>query len=133
MRLIYVNSSKVTKLEQKMNNSESFLLLLKNLLKCTYQRYAFSGSYINASAAHPSIEVSITYINRSKKGLLPPRTFKHRELLHKAMYLVLNFKKKSRYVWTRFLGKGVQAPGCKFAPGANCAHEHYRKMTIKTE
>ena len=46
MRLIYVNSSKVTKLEQKMNNSESFLLLLKNLLKCTYevllpsQRYA---------------------------------------------------------------------------------------------
>ena len=48
MRLIYVNSSKVTKLEQKMNNSESFLLLLKNLLKCTYevllpsQRFAFS-------------------------------------------------------------------------------------------
>ena len=47
MRLIYVNISKVTKLEQKkMNNSESFLLLLKNLLKCTYevllpsQRYA---------------------------------------------------------------------------------------------
>ena len=37
MRLIYVNSSKVTKLEQKMNNSESFLLLLKNLLKCTYE------------------------------------------------------------------------------------------------
>ena len=48
MRLIYVNSSKVTKLEQKMNNSESFLLLLKNLLKCTYevllpsQRFALS-------------------------------------------------------------------------------------------
>ena len=37
MRLIYVNSSKVTKLEQKMNNLESFLLLLKNLLKCTYE------------------------------------------------------------------------------------------------
>ena len=37
MRLIYVNSSKVTKLEQKMNNSESCLLLLKNLLKCTYE------------------------------------------------------------------------------------------------
>ena len=37
MRLIYVNSSKVTKLEQKINNSESFLLLLKNLLKCTYE------------------------------------------------------------------------------------------------
>ena len=37
MRLIYVNSSKVTKLEQKMNNSESFLLLLKNLFKGTYE------------------------------------------------------------------------------------------------
>ena len=34
---MYVNSSKVTKLEQKINNSESFLLLLKNLLKCTYE------------------------------------------------------------------------------------------------
>ena len=52
MRLIYVNSSKVTKLEQKMNNSESFLLLLKNLLKCTYevllpsQRNTFDCCYI---------------------------------------------------------------------------------------
>ena len=55
MRLIYVNSSKVTKLEQKMNNSESFLLLLKNLLKCTYevllpsQRYALSKAKLDAA------------------------------------------------------------------------------------
>ena len=58
MRLIYVNSSKVTKLEQKLNNSESFLLLLKNLLKCTYevllpsQRYAVSTANIFDSTLH---------------------------------------------------------------------------------
>ena len=52
MRLIYVNSSKVTKLEQKMNNSESFLLLLKNLLKCTYQVLLPSQRYIKWKMAH---------------------------------------------------------------------------------
>ena len=45
MRLIYVNNSKVTKLEQKMNNSESFLPLLKNLLKCTYEVFLPSQRY----------------------------------------------------------------------------------------
>ena len=51
MRLIYVNSSKVTKLEQKMNNSESFLLLLKNLLKCTYEVLLPSQRYAKTKGA----------------------------------------------------------------------------------
>ena len=49
MTLIYVNSSKATKLEQKMNNSESFLLLLKNLLKCTYEVLLPSQRYANSA------------------------------------------------------------------------------------
>ena len=52
MRLIYVNSSKVTKLEQKMNNSESFLLLLKNLLKCTYEVLLPSQRYAKSRFSH---------------------------------------------------------------------------------
>ena len=47
---------------------------------------------VNVSAAHPAIEISLTNINRSNKGLLSPRTFKHSELLHKTIYLALNFK-----------------------------------------
>ena len=46
MRLIYVNNSKVTKLEQEINNPESFLLLLKNLLKCTYEVLLPSQRYV---------------------------------------------------------------------------------------
>ena len=48
MRLIYVYSSNITKLEQKMNNSESFLLLLKNLLNCTYEVLLPSQRYIES-------------------------------------------------------------------------------------
>ena len=47
---------------------------------------------VNVSAPHPAIEISLTHITRSDKGSLSPRTFKHSELLHKTMYLVLNFK-----------------------------------------
>ena len=47
---------------------------------------------VNVSAPHPAIEMSLTHITRSDKGSLSPRTFKHSELLHKTMYLVLNFK-----------------------------------------
>ena len=36
--------------------------------------------------------ISLTHITRSDKGSLSPRTFKHSDLLHKTMYLVLNFK-----------------------------------------
>ena len=58
MRLVYVNSSKVTKLEQKMNNSESFLLLLKNLLKCTYEVLLPSQRYTKAIKNHRKICLS---------------------------------------------------------------------------
>ena len=47
---------------------------------------------IYVSTPHSAIEVSLTHITRSDKGSLSPRTFKHSELLHKTMYLVLNFK-----------------------------------------
>ena len=46
MRFKYVSSSKITSLEQKTNNSESFLLLLKNLLKCTYAVLALCQRYV---------------------------------------------------------------------------------------
>ena len=47
---------------------------------------------VNVSTQHPVIEISLTHITRSDKGSLPPRSFKHSELLQKTMYLVLNFK-----------------------------------------
>ena len=56
MRLIYANSSKVTKLEQKMNNSESFLLLLKNLLKCTYEVLLPSQRYAKSQFSHDAVQ-----------------------------------------------------------------------------
>ena len=77
MRLIYVNSSQVTKMEQKMNNSESFLLLLKNLLKCTYevllpsQRYLISEltSNGNSSILNLLSDVHILWYNTFNKLL----------------------------------------------------------------
>ena len=47
---------------------------------------------VNVSTPHPATEISLTHITRSDKGSLSPRTFKRSELLHKTMYLVLNFK-----------------------------------------
>ena len=47
---------------------------------------------VNVSTPHSAIEISLTHITRSDKGSLSPRTFKRSELLHKTMYLLLNFK-----------------------------------------
>ena len=76
---------------------------------------------VNVSAAHPAIEVSFKYINRGNKGLLSPRTFKHSELLHKTMYLVLNFKSNVGAYEHNFLAYERDAMGCKFAPGCRFA------------
>ena len=59
----------------------------------------------------------LTHITRSDKGSLSPRTFKHSELLHKTMYLVLNFKSNLGRYGHDLLAYERDARGCKFAPG----------------
>ena len=59
MRLIYVNSSKVTKLEQKMNNSEKFLLLLKNLPGNPEDRFSHKETQTDLSEqCRPSLQIA---------------------------------------------------------------------------
>ena len=85
-----------------------------------YEYYAFLAFIewnVNVSAAYPAIELSITYINRSNKGLLSPRTFTHSELLHKTTYFVLNFKSNLGTYGHDLLAYE------RDARGANCAHE----------
>ena len=86
---------------------------------------------VNVSTPHPAIEMSLTHITRSDKGSLSPRTFKHGELLHKTMYLVLNFKSNLGTYGNDLLAYERDArganlhPGVNLRPGANfCAHEH---------
>ena len=85
---------------------------------------------VNVSTPHPAIEMSLTHITRSDKGSLSPRTFKHSELLHKTMYLVLDFKSNlgtyGHDYWRMNATQGGANlhPGVNLLPGANCAHEH---------
>ena len=86
--------------------------------------------------SNPAIEISLTHITRSDTGSLSPITFKHSELLHKTMYLVLNFNSNlgtyehdllayERDTRGANLHPGVNLPpGANLHPGANCAHEH---------
>ena len=95
---------------------------------------------VNVLTPHPAVETSLTHITRSEKGSLSPRTFKHSELLHKTMYLVLNFKSNLGTYGHDLLVYERDARWCKFAPGvnllpgaklhtgANCAHEHGLKV-----
>ena len=85
---------------------------------------------VNVSTPDPAIEISLTHITRSDKGSVSPRTFKHSELLHKTMYLVLNFKSNLGTYGHDLLAYERDArganlhPGVNLLPGANCAHEH---------
>ena len=68
---------------------------------------------VNVPTPHPAIEISLTHITRSDKGSLSPRTFKHSELLHKTMYLVLNFKLNLGTYEHDLLAYERDARGCK--------------------
>ena len=72
---------------------------------------------VNVSAAHRAIEISLTHVNRSNKGLLSPRTFKHSVLLHKTGYFELNLKSNLGTYGHDLLVYERDARGCKFAPG----------------
>ena len=79
---------------------------------------------VNVSTPHPAIEIFLTHITLSDKG--SPRTFKHSEILHKTMYLVLNFKSNLdlRTYGHDLLAYERDARGANLHPGASCAHEH---------
>ena len=79
---------------------------------------------VNVSTPHTAIEISLTHITRSDKGSLSPRTLKHSELLHRTMYLVLNFKSNLGTYGHSLLAYERDARGANLHPGANCAHEH---------
>ena len=84
---------------------------------------------VNVLTPHPAIEISLTHIARSDKG--SARTFKHSELLHKTMYLVLNFKSNLGTYGHDLLAYERDAKGAKLHPGVNCAHEHGLKIRQK--
>ena len=73
---------------------------------------------VNVSTTRPAIEISLTHITRSDEGSLSHRTFKHSELLHKTMYLLLNFESNLGTYEHDLLAYE------RDARGANCAHEH---------
>ena len=86
---------------------------------------------VNVSTQHPEIKIFLTHITRSDKGSLSPRTFKHSELLHKTMYLVLNFKSNLGTYGHDLLAYEHDARGANLHPGirehhpgAYCAHKH---------
>ena len=91
---------------------------------------------VHVSTPFPTIKISKTHITRSDKASLSPRTFKHSGLLHKTVYLVLNFKSNlgthehDLLAYERGAKGANLHPGVNVLPGANlqlvanCAHEH---------
>ena len=79
---------------------------------------------VNVSTPHPAIEISLTHITRSDEWSLSHRTFKHSELLHKTVYLLLNFESNLGTYEHDLLAYELLQGGANLHPSANCAHEH---------